>query len=76
MGHNCVVSSHSKSTRIPWVDGLSMGPPDLGCHSRLIATSYCLSSCCDALFMRAIQTSKDDLINQRYQIMVVGMLKN
>ena len=33
MGHNSVVSGHPKSTRIPLVDGLSTGPPDLGCHS-------------------------------------------
>ena len=33
MGHNHVVSSNSKSTGIPQVDGLSMGPPDLGCYS-------------------------------------------
>ena len=32
MGHNSVVSGPSKSTGIPRVDGLSMGPPDLGCH--------------------------------------------
>ena len=32
MGHNSVVSSHSKATGIPRVDGLSMGPPDLGLH--------------------------------------------
>ena len=33
MGHNSVVSGHPKSTVIPRVDGLSTGPPDLGCHS-------------------------------------------
>ena len=32
-GHNSVVSGHSKSTGIPWVDGLSTGPPDLECHN-------------------------------------------
>ena len=32
MGHNNVVSGHPKSTVIPWVDRLSTGPPDLGCH--------------------------------------------
>ena len=32
MGHNSVVSGHSKSTGIPRVDGLSTRPPDLGCH--------------------------------------------
>ena len=32
MGHNSVVSGHPKSTGIPWVDGLSMGPLDLGRH--------------------------------------------
>ena len=32
MGHNGVVSGHSKSTRNPRVDGLSTGAPDLGCH--------------------------------------------
>ena len=33
MGHNSVVSGHPKFTRIPQVDGLSTGPPDLGRHS-------------------------------------------
>ena len=32
MGHNSMVSSHPKSTGIPWVDRFSTGPPDLGCH--------------------------------------------
>ena len=32
MGHNHVVSGNPKSTGIPQVDGLSMGPRDLGCH--------------------------------------------
>ena len=32
MGHNHVVSGNPKSTGIPQVDGLSTGPPDLGCH--------------------------------------------
>ena len=27
-----MISSYPKSTGIPWVDGLSTGPPDLGCH--------------------------------------------
>ena len=27
-----MVSGHLKSIRIPPVDGLSMGPSDLGCH--------------------------------------------
>ena len=33
MGHNSVVSGHPKSIGIPQVDGLSMGPSGLGCHS-------------------------------------------
>ena len=33
MGHNSVVSGHSKSIGIPRVDGLSTGPLDLGCHN-------------------------------------------
>ena len=33
MGHNSVVSGHPKSIGISRVDGLSMGPPDLGHHS-------------------------------------------
>ena len=33
MGHNSVVLGHPKSTGILRVDGLSTGPPDLGCHS-------------------------------------------
>ena len=32
MGHNSVVSGQPKSTGIPQVDRLSMGPPDLGFH--------------------------------------------
>ena len=32
MRHNSVVSDHLKSTGILRVDGLSMGPPDLGRH--------------------------------------------
>ena len=28
-----MVSGHPKSTGIPRVDGLSTGPPDLGCHT-------------------------------------------
>ena len=30
MGHNSVVSGYPKSIKIPRVDGLSTGPPDLG----------------------------------------------
>ena len=33
MGHNSVVSGDLKSTRMSRVDGLSMGPLDLGHHS-------------------------------------------
>ena len=33
MGHNSVVSGHLKSTGMPRVNELSMGPSDLGCHS-------------------------------------------
>ena len=33
MRHNSVVSGHPKSIRIPRVDGLSTGPPDLGHHT-------------------------------------------
>ena len=33
-GHNSVVLGHLKSTGIPRVDGLSIGPPDLGRHSK------------------------------------------
>ena len=33
MGHNSVVSGHSKSIGILRVDGLLTGTPDLGCHS-------------------------------------------
>ena len=33
MGHNTVVLGLPKSIRIPQVDGLSTGPPDLGRHS-------------------------------------------
>ena len=30
MGHNSVASGHLKSTGIPWVNGLSTGPPSFG----------------------------------------------
>ena len=30
MGHNSMVSGHPKSTGISSIDGLSMGPSDLG----------------------------------------------
>ena len=33
MEHNSVVSGHLKSIGILRVDGLSTGPPDLGCYS-------------------------------------------
>ena len=36
MRHNIVVSGHPKSTGITRFDGLSTGPPDLGCH-RLVS---------------------------------------
>ena len=39
MGHNSVVSGHSKSIGIPQVDRLSTGPPDLG-HHRLYESSH------------------------------------
>ena len=32
MGYNSVASGHPKFIRIPWVDGLSTGPSDLGRH--------------------------------------------
>ena len=35
MGHNSVVSGYPKSTEISQVDGLSMGPLDLGRHKAL-----------------------------------------
>ena len=33
MEHNSMVSGHPKSIEISRVDGLSIGLPDLGCHS-------------------------------------------
>ena len=42
MGHNSVVSGHSKSTGIPRVDGLSTGPSDLGCHKKKDNLVSCL----------------------------------
>ena len=35
MGHNSVVSGYPKSIGIPWVDGLSMGPPGFGASHEL-----------------------------------------
>ena len=43
MGHNSVVSGHPKSTGIPRVDGLSMGPPNLGCHSLVLELSLSIT---------------------------------
>ena len=43
MGHNSVVSGHSKSTGIPLVDGLSTGPSDLGCHSVVSELRYTIT---------------------------------
>ena len=40
MGHNHVVLGNPKSTGIPQVDGLSTGPPDLGCHSMVSEHRY------------------------------------
>ena len=40
MGHNSVVSGHSKSTRIPQVDRLSMRPPELGCHNSMLGAIF------------------------------------
>ena len=36
MGYNSVVSGHPKSTGIPWVDGLSTRPSDLGCFGLVL----------------------------------------
>ena len=43
MGHNSVVLGHPKSTKILWIDGLSTGPLDLGCHINSILVSLDLS---------------------------------
>ena len=43
MGHNHVVSGNPKSIRIPEVDGLSTGPPDLGCHSMVSELRYTIT---------------------------------
>ena len=36
MGQNSVISGHPKFTRISRVDGLSTGPPNLGCHTMFL----------------------------------------
>ena len=43
MGHNSVISGHSKSTGIPRVDELSTGPPGLGRHTNTHSYKYSLS---------------------------------
>ena len=43
MGHNSMVSGHSKSTGILWVDELLTGPPDLGCHSLVSNVRYTIT---------------------------------
>ena len=40
MGHNSVVSGHSKSTGILRVDGLSMGPSDFRRHDLVSEPRY------------------------------------
>ena len=49
MGHNHVVSGNSKSTGIPQVDGLSTGPPDLGCQRMVSKLRYTIT--CSVLGM-------------------------
>ena len=55
MGHNNVVSGHLKSTVIPQVDGLSMRPLDLGCHTN-IWTRCNASNGCGSSFSKSIKT--------------------
>ena len=43
MGHNNVVLGHPKSTRIPRLDELTTGPPDLGCHSVVSEVTYTIT---------------------------------
>ena len=43
MGHNSVVSGQPKSTGIPRVDRLSMGPPNLGRHTFFSNSCHLLS---------------------------------
>ena len=43
---------------------------------RLVMMWYFSSYCCDALFCEAIRTNKAYSIDQRYQIMVISVLKN
>ena len=50
MGHNHAVSGNPKSTGIPQVDGLSTGPPELGCHSLVSELRYTIT--CSVLGMR------------------------
>ena len=35
MGLNGVVSGYPTSMNLPWVDGLSTDPQDLGCHNHI-----------------------------------------
>ena len=41
MGHNSVVSGYPKSTGIPQVDGLSMGPPGFRASQRRSIAKPC-----------------------------------
>ena len=43
MGRNSVVSCHPKPTGIPQVDGLSTGPPELGCHSLVSEVRFAIT---------------------------------
>ena len=43
MGHNSVVSGHSKSIRVSRVDGLSTRPPNLGCHTLVLELRFVIT---------------------------------
>ena len=43
MGHNNVVSGHSKSIRISRVDGLSTGSSNLGCHTLVLELRFVIT---------------------------------
>ena len=58
MGHNSVVSGHPISTGIPWVDGLSTGPPDLGCHMRHLECTTERLECATECLERAIERAR------------------
>ena len=70
MGHNSVISGHSKCTRIPRVDGLSTGPLDLRrhIHKRRATVARQSGQQISAEFITSSFPPNDSLINPQYKV--------